>query len=844
MTERSAIDDDARLVAMVDAWLTARAHGSAPELTTLCGERADLLPQLRAMIALAGDLPGGEANDAADVADPLLGRVFAGRYRLTGRLGAGGMGLVYAAHDTQLGRDVAVKVLDDLFAGDPARIERFRREARGLAALVDPHIVAVHDFDLTAQPPFLVMDRIVGFDLAALVRTLHDAAAPRLPTIDDVKAAIMQLGHAVTPALEDLFGKPWPQVVALLGVQMGRAVAAAHDVAVVHRDIKPSNFMLDGKARVRLLDFGLARRETDVALTQTFTRVGTPLYMSPEQVRGEEATPRSDVYSLGATLFELLCLRPPFTGRGSELETKILYDDPPPPQRLLPRLPRDVGAVCMKALHKQPARRYQTARALVEDLERFLRFEPVVASVVLLPAPLRVAVGAYRRYRTPLFVGLTLALLLGAVALVLGHFLGGHRQRQAEVEALAERAEQQKLHSTLSPYLGFAGGREDRLRDPTRGQQLAVLDALLQRAPNDVVARFLRLWVRAEEDPPPASVAADRSALIAQVSAIRFERLYDRVALPLQQRERADRLAARTALQAALRQLDAEPQPLDVLARRLRATVTLQLIEVDFEHASEFCDELRTLVASQEQALGRSAFTCFVRATIAQVDGDLHATRELLLACDRLCPDQPSTLLNLARVLRRLGQPSAARPFAAAAVASFPQPHANYLEQLALTQITLQEFAAAEDVLARFGDDADSRAQHAITLLRLRLRQAALADYSGPRQRSLDDAARVLRTLDELDQEGRLRPRQAQAAAGVRGLVAQLQKVELGSSAAVYFDLLLDRQGSGGADPLDVQTLERLGSALRDKGDADTAALLAAIAGALRRLQKDGVVLR
>jgi hypothetical protein len=837
---RSPASDDARLLAMVDAWLAARERGTAADLATLCGDRADLLPQLRAMVGLAAGLPGHEDRDAHADHDPLLGRRLADRYLLTARLGAGGMGLVYAGRDEQLDREVAVKVLDDLFASDPARIARFAREARSLAAQVDPHIVAVHDFDLTARPPFLVMDRIVGFDLAALVRALRETAADRLPSPEEAKAAARRLLRAPAPGLDEQMDKPWPQVVALLGVQMGSALAVAHGVGVVHRDLKPSNFMLDGHGRVRLLDFGLARREADVSLTRSDTRLGTPLYMAPEQVRGEVGTPASDVYSLGATLFELLCLQPPFQGRGSELESQILYDDPPPAQRLRPRLGRDLGAVCSKALHKLPSRRYPSARDLVADLERFLRFEPVAARVVFLPSPLRGAVGLYRRYRLALAVAVGLAVLAGALALATGHFLGGQRERDAAASAQAQREAAQRLRATLSPYLGFAGGRDDRLRDPNRGKQLALLDRLLAVAPDDVTARFLRLCVRSEEQPAPPIVATDREWLADRISAERLERLFARVAVAVQQRSRTDHAAARAAMQAAEREFDPEPPPLDALARHLRIVVALQTIEVDPEHRRAIAAEMSAWVADDETDHGRTAFNCLARAAIAQIEADLRTARDLYLECHRLCPGESSTLLNLARVLRLLGQPGAARPFSAAAVAGVAVPHPNLLETHALVLIALHDFAAAEAVLPRFADDPKSRVQHAFTRVRLRLMQWAFTGDG----RFLTDAANDLQVLDDLQQQGHLRPLEVRDAQSQAEVVRKLRQETPGSRGDVYLDLLLGGVGTGVADPLDVQLLDRLAHAWKEDGDPRAARLMAEIASKLRRLELDGVSIR
>jgi len=832
--------DDAQLLeGMVAAWLAGDADGAAPDVETLCRDRPELLPTLRELLGLVRSLPG--AGDDV-TADPLLGRTLGGRYRLTARLGAGGMGMVYAARDEELGRDVAVKVLDELFATDAQRVQRFRREAQSLAALDHPHIVGVHDFELTSHPPYLVMDRVVGFDLALLVRTLRaQVPEPQTPALEQVTAAAAACAGIEAAELGDVFARPWPQLVALLGTQMGRALAAAHDVGVVHRDVKPSNFMVDVTGRVRLLDFGLARRDVDVTLTRSDTRVGSPLYMAPEQVRGEEATVACDVYSFGATLYELACLRPPFEGRGGELEAAILHDEPVPPQRRRTRLPRDLGAIALQALHKNIGRRYPSAAAMVDELERFLRFEPVLAHTRMLPAPLRTAIGAFRRYRRAGLVVAVLLVSVGALALISGRYFGERRGRAA---ADATRRMVNELEAGLSPYLGFAGGKDDRLRDEQRPAQLARLDQLLAAEPDNAVARFLRLWARGEEQPPPPSVAADRQRLVDDLGGARLARLYERVALPVQRRDRSDRHAGRDAMLAALAALDEESRPLDALARRLWLTVALQLLEYDREGAVERADEILELARLDEADRGRTAFSCLARAVALQVRSDLRGARDALIASNELCPGQPATLHNLARVFRVLGQPRRARDLLEPLVVGVPAPHVNYLEQYALVLTALNEFEAADAVLARFPDAADSRLRAAVVRARARLLQASLAVEADEARAALASARTAVTQLADLIGDGRATPGQARQAQIDRDALASLQEGSAAGRVQVCRDLLRDPATGRIVDPLNKPLLEQLGVAMREAGEDADGELLAAIAAALDRLERDGVPIR
>ncbi len=196
----------------------------------------------------------------------------------------------------------------------------------------------------------------------------------------------MRARSAGAPAQTDLVpfdpprGSAYFRWVAEVGIQSADALAHAHHQGVIHRDVKPSNLLIDGQGNIWVTDFGLARRLADPGLTHHDSLLGTPRYMSPEQARTGAIDGRTDVYSLGATLYELLTLRPPFDGRSAaELVDQIGRDEPIPPSTLDPRVPRDLETIVLKALAKRPADRYATATELCEDLARFLNHEPVKA---------------------------------------------------------------------------------------------------------------------------------------------------------------------------------------------------------------------------------------------------------------------------------------------------------------------------------------------------------------------------------------------------------------------------------------------------------------------------------
>ena len=392
-----------------------------------------------------------------------------GDFRLIRQIGRGGMGVVYEAEQVSLGRRVALKVLPLAAALDPRQAQRFRNEALAAAQLHHPHVVPVHAVGCERSVHFYAMQLIDGQSLAEVIRELAAAPAPTDPA--DMPSS--SLASLRSDQRRDFY-----RTVATLGVQAADGLAYAHQMGVIHRDIKPGNLLLDTGGKLWIADFGLAQLQSDAAgdgLTRPGDILGTLRYMSPEQAGGRAVLldQRTDLYALGATLFELLTLRPAVMGPNQvEMLKAINHHDPPSARGVEPGVPAELDVILQKAMAKDAADRYLSADELAADLRRFLDDQPILARR---PTPRQRLARWVRRHRYGVAVGVGVLALAAVGLLVTTILVAGANHRVATAYAAerlrsaeAERSYQQ-AREVVDLLTRFAA--EDLVDNPLAGDE-------------------------------------------------------------------------------------------------------------------------------------------------------------------------------------------------------------------------------------------------------------------------------------------------------------------------------------------------------------------------------------
>jgi serine/threonine protein kinase len=434
----------------------------------------------------------------------LIGKTL-GKYQISDRIGKGGMAEVYKAYHPKLDRFVTIKILHSYLAEGEDFLTRFDREAKAVAALRHPHIVQIHDFDLIDENYFMVMEYIDG------------------GTLQDKMVELSKGGKYM----------PVKQVLSILR-EVGEALDYAHKKGILHRDIKPSNILLDSSGTAYLADFGIARMISATQFTSTGSLIGTPAYMSPEQGKGMELTDASDIYSLGIVLYELLTGKVPFVSETPLAVIQKHISEPPPSPRLLrPGLPAAVEEVVIKALTKEPKDRYQTAKEMIQALEKAFTPEAImkldeadedlIPSIAAMPTMLMEEPSAINRAQMP-----TIAM--------------EDKQNPSKVDSLQEK-------------IGALPGREDAKKSSIKIENAAPIQETGRKTSNKQNASSL--WRKLKSKPLiPAGIGI--LVLVGVLLTLALAGVFNRVSCPTIQecQAKADALISQGDLVGYLKYID------------------------------------------------------------------------------------------------------------------------------------------------------------------------------------------------------------------------------------------------------------------------------------------------
>jgi serine/threonine protein kinase len=463
----AAAREDARVVAALEEYLAALEAGQRIDRQDFLARHAAIASELAgyleslefvqiAVPKLQGSVCPRSLANTAGLETPAAEQL--GDFRILREVGRGGMGVVYEAEQLSLGRRVALKVLPFAATMDPRHLQRFDNEARAAAALHQTNIVPVYAVGNERGIHYYAMQFIHGRTLASAIAEFQRQAShprqppkfeealtapyasgvevPAVPSADTVAAAAAGVSTRMIPKGREFF-----RSAAQLGVQAAEALDHSHQLGVVHRDIKPSNLLLDDRGNVWITDFGLAQMHSDTRLTLTGDVVGTLRYMSPEQALAKRMVidHRTDIYSLAATLYELLTLQPSIEGENREdILKNIAFNEPIRPRRRNKAIPPELETIVLKAMAKNPAERYATAMGFADDLRCFLEDRPIQAR----RPTLRKRLARWSRRHKALVASALAALLVGLVVLAgsIGWVASDRATRRAKNQEVIARA--------------------------------------------------------------------------------------------------------------------------------------------------------------------------------------------------------------------------------------------------------------------------------------------------------------------------------------------------------------------------------------------------------------------
>ena len=422
-------------------------------------EVADQIRRILPALEIMGEVPDAVTHQDkyGDADDDKRGLI--GEYRIVREVGRGGMGVVYEAEQLSLSRRVALKVLPFAAVLDERQIQRFRNEALAAAQLDHPHIVDVYGVGCERSVHFYAMRFVEGHTLAEVIAELQTIRrAGDLPDVAPAHAGDSTPALAALSTQRTTTDREFFRSVARIGIEVAEALDHAHQQGVIHRDVKPGNVIIDAAGKSWVTDFGLARVESGATLTMTGDLLGTLRYMSPEQALAKRVVVdhRTDVYSLGITLYELLTLQPAFRDDDRhELLRKISFEEPKPPGKLNHAVPEALETIVLKAIAKNANDRYETAQEFADDLHRFLEDKPIRARR---PGPVQIA-GQWMRRNSGLVATVAIVFLLTTIAASVAAVLVTQEQSITK-EALGDAEEQRD--------------RADRIAEGSRQQLLGI----------------------------------------------------------------------------------------------------------------------------------------------------------------------------------------------------------------------------------------------------------------------------------------------------------------------------------------------------------------------------------